>query len=133
MLACAQSGGGEWVVHHIRRGDHDEVDLGVCRGFMGRAEGSAGEIGVDRVWVAGADDGEVQTRHGADQRSMEGPSRVAIADKGYADGGSRLMLSVHGRVYCLTATAEISIFDPPMRPATWTVARAGLGSGMIFS
>jgi hypothetical protein len=34
--------------------------------------------------------------------------------------------------YCLTAIAEISIFAPPIRPATWTVARAGFGSGMSF-
>ena len=32
--------------------------------------------------------------------------------------------------YCLTAIAEISIFAPPINPATWTVALAGLGSGM---
>jgi hypothetical protein len=34
--------------------------------------------------------------------------------------------------YCLTAIAEISIFAPPIKPATWTVARAGFGSGMSF-
>ena len=34
------------------------------------------------------------------------------------------------RPYCLTAMAEISIFAPPINPATWTVALAGLGSGM---
>ena len=34
------------------------------------------------------------------------------------------------RSYCLTAIAEISIFAPPINPATWTVALAGLGSGM---
>jgi hypothetical protein len=32
--------------------------------------------------------------------------------------------------YCLTAIAEISIFAPPINPATWTVALAGLGSGI---
>jgi hypothetical protein len=32
--------------------------------------------------------------------------------------------------YCLTAIAEISIFAPPINPATWTVALAALGSGM---
>ena len=32
--------------------------------------------------------------------------------------------------YCLTAIAEISILAPPISPATWTVALAGLGSGM---
>ena len=32
--------------------------------------------------------------------------------------------------YCLTAIADISIFAPPINPATWTVARAGLGSGI---
>jgi hypothetical protein len=33
--------------------------------------------------------------------------------------------------YCLTAIAEISTFAPPIKPATRTAARAGLGSGMI--
>jgi hypothetical protein len=37
-----------------------------------------------------------------------------------------------GQHYCLTAIAEISIFAPPIKPATCTVARAGLGSGMSF-
>lgn len=35
-------------------------------------------------------------------------------------------------VYCFTAMAEISIFAPPIKPATCTVARAGFGSGMSF-
>ncbi len=34
--------------------------------------------------------------------------------------------------YCFTAMAEISIFALPIRPATLTVARAGLGFGISF-
>jgi len=32
--------------------------------------------------------------------------------------------------YCFTAIAEISIFASPISPATFTVARAGLGLGI---
>jgi hypothetical protein len=39
-------------------------------------------------------------------------------------------LAVEDPSYCFTAMAAISTFAPPIKPATRTAARAGLGSGI---
>jgi hypothetical protein len=85
MLACPKRGCGEREVTLIRAGNDDQVHAGVRRCFHERTDGDAGEVREHALRSAGADNGELKPRNGANKRGMKGLANVAIADKADAN------------------------------------------------
>lgn len=82
VLARRQGGPRQGRVGVVRGGDHDEVD-GLRRGHRDRIRRHphVGQVGPDPGGRARADQPEVELRHGADERGMEGPAGIAVADQ----------------------------------------------------
>jgi hypothetical protein len=65
-------------------------------------------------------------------RGQPNNGRCPPAPDGRRAYSAKVVKQVSISCYRFTAMAEISIFAPPIKPATCTVARAGFGFGMSF-